>query len=54
MFKEVILLSLFHGLSILGDFDRGHPQYVEPPVIPGHEFVGEIVKLGPGIYYADL
>ena len=25
-----------------------HPQYVEPPVIPGHEFIGEVVKLGPG------
>jgi len=25
-----------------------HPQYVQPPVIPGHEFIGEVVKLGPG------
>lgn len=24
------------------------PQYVQPPVIPGHEFVGEVVKLGEG------
>ena len=24
------------------------PQYVQPPVIPGHEFIGEVVKLGPG------
>ncbi len=22
--------------------------YVQPPVTPGHEFVGEVVKLGPG------
>lgn len=26
-----------------------HPQYVQPPVIPGHEFIGEVVKLAPGI-----
>ena len=25
-----------------------HPQYVQPPVIPGHEFIGEVVKLAPG------
>ena len=24
------------------------PQYVQPPVIPGHEFIGEVVKLGAG------
>ena len=24
------------------------PQYVQPPVVPGHEFVGEVVKLGTG------
>ncbi|XP_064394704.1 erythritol/L-threitol dehydrogenase-like [Halichondria panicea] len=28
--------------------DEVHPRYVEPPVIPGHEFIGEVVKLGPG------
>ena len=33
---------------ILGDKERGHPRYVEAPIIPGHEFVGEVVKLGPG------
>ena len=32
-----------------GDEDRGHPRYVEPPVIPGHEFVGEVVELGKGV-----
>ena len=31
-----------------------HPQYVQPPVIPGHEFIGEVVKLGPGKGLADL
>jgi hypothetical protein len=25
------------------------PKYIQPPVIPGHEFVGEVTKLGPGI-----
>ena len=25
-----------------------HSQYIEPPVIPGHEFIGEVVRLGPG------
>jgi len=34
-------------LLLLGDED--HPQYVEPPVIPGHEFFGEVVKLGKGL-----
>ena len=28
--------------------DKDHPRYVEPPVIPGHEFIGEVVKLGKG------
>lgn len=28
--------------------DKDHPRYVEPPVIPGHEFIGEVVKLGRG------
>ena len=28
--------------------DKDHPRYVEPPVIPGHEFIGEAVKLGRG------
>ena len=28
--------------------DKDHPKYVEPPVIPGHEFIGEVVKLGKG------
>ena len=40
--------------------DENSARYVEPPVIPGHEFVGEVVKLGKGIYifsrlfYKDL
>ena len=23
-------------------------QYIQPPVVPGHEFAGEVVKLGKG------
>ena len=29
--------------------DESSPCYVEPPMIQGHEFVGEVVKLGPGM-----
>jgi len=30
-------------------FWKGPPTpYVKPPFIPGHEFIGEVVKLGPG------
>lgn len=28
--------------------DRRREGYCQPPVIPGHEFVGEVVALGPG------
>ena len=28
--------------------DAYRPGYCQPPVIPGHEFVGEVVALGPG------
>lgn len=28
--------------------DDGHSGYCQPPVIPGHEFVGEVVALGGG------
>ena len=28
--------------------DEENAKYVEPPVIPGHEFIGEVVKLGKG------
>ena len=40
---------LYTGLSLVGDED--HPQYVQPPVIPGHEFFGEVIKLGKGLCY---
>lgn len=27
---------------------EGNPPYCEPPFIPGHEFIGHIVQIGPG------
>lgn len=30
-----------------------HPRYVQPPVIPGHEFIGEVVKIGQSESYCD-
>ena len=43
-------LSLSLSLSLHpGDQDR--PAYCQPPIIPGHEFVGEVVKLGEGNRY---
>lgn len=28
--------------------DETHARYVQPPVVPGHEFIGEVVALGAG------
>ena len=28
--------------------DDARPQFVDGPVIPGHEFIGEVVELGEG------
>lgn len=40
-------LKCFLGAGLFwGDKDR--TGYCQPPVIPGHEFVGEVVALGPG------
>ena len=40
-------VKTFHGApSLWGDAQQ--PQYVKPPVIPGHEFVGRVVALGAG------
>jgi len=40
-------VKVFHGSK--GSWGDGeHPGYVQPPVIPGHEFVGEVVLLGDG------
>jgi len=38
-------LKCYHGGP---SFWQGNPPYVKPPVIPGHEFVGEVVALGEG------
>jgi threonine dehydrogenase-like Zn-dependent dehydrogenase len=40
-------VKTFHGApSLWGDAQQ--PQYVKPPVIPGHEFVGRVVSMGVG------
>ena len=40
-------VKTYHGApSLWGDAQQ--PQYVKPPVIPGHEFVGRVVTLGEG------
>ena len=38
----LIIVMIFSGDGVM-------PCYVEPPMIQGHEFVGEVIKLGPGI-----
>ena len=43
-----MLIIIIPMCCIAGDKEKGHPQYVDPPVIPGHEFIGEVLKLGPG------
>ena len=30
--------------------DESRKAYCQPPIIPGHEFVGEVVALGEGQY----
>jgi 2-desacetyl-2-hydroxyethyl bacteriochlorophyllide A dehydrogenase len=40
-------IKTFHGApSFWGDQEQ--PRYVKPPMIPGHEFLGRVVALGPG------
>ena len=57
MFRRIGLYIYIYTFSV---GDENSARYVEPPVIPGHEFVGEVVKLGKGIYifsrlfYKDL
>ncbi|HON72181.1 MAG TPA: alcohol dehydrogenase catalytic domain-containing protein, partial [bacterium] len=38
-------MKCYHGGP---SFWQGNPPYVKPPVIPGHEFIGEVVALGEG------
>jgi len=44
----IALIVFLSNVTIIITGDDDHPQYVEPPVIPGHEFFGEVVKLGKG------
>jgi len=41
-------VKAFHGYRVWGSDDI--PPYIEIPVVPGHEFIGEVVKLGDGAY----
>jgi threonine dehydrogenase-like Zn-dependent dehydrogenase len=40
-------VKTFHGAARIWGGD-GQPAYVKPPVIPGHEFYGQVVALGEG------
>lgn len=41
-------LKCMHGAAMFWG-DEVQPRYVEPPFIPGHEFLGHIVKLGENV-----
>lgn len=38
----------FAGAASFWGFD-GQPKYIKEPMIPGHEFVGKVVELGPNV-----
>ena len=41
-------IKCYHGApSIWGG--EGSPQYIKPPVVPGHEFIGHVVELGEDV-----
>ncbi|HSV31544.1 MAG TPA: alcohol dehydrogenase catalytic domain-containing protein [Atribacteraceae bacterium] len=40
-------VKAFHGAARIWGGD-GQPRYIDPPVIPGHEFYGQVVALGEG------
>jgi erythritol/L-threitol dehydrogenase len=40
-------LKCYQGAALFWG-DEFRTGYCQPPVIPGHEFVGEVVALGPG------
>jgi threonine dehydrogenase-like Zn-dependent dehydrogenase len=40
--------SMFWGGPMSPTSDKHFPAYVKPPVIPGHEFFGEVAELGQG------
>lgn len=35
------------GSELLGD--ETQPAYIKAPMIPGHEFIGHVAALGPGV-----
>lgn len=41
-------LKCMHGAAMFWG-DEVQPRYVEPPFIPGHEFLGHIVKMGENV-----
>ncbi len=40
-------VKAYHGAARIWG-GNGQPAYIEPPVIPGHEFYGQVVALGEG------
>ena len=40
-------LKCYQGNSTWGD--ETHDQWVRPPFIPGHEFLGHVVKIGKNV-----
>lgn len=41
-------IKAFHGAPSFWGGD-GNPPYIKAPMIPGHEFVGKVVEIGPGV-----
>lgn len=41
-------VKAFAGAASFWGFD-GQPKYIKEPMIPGHEFVGKVVEIGPGV-----
>ena len=38
----------YAGAASFWGFD-GQPKYIKEPMIPGHEFVGKVVEIGPNV-----
>lgn len=45
-------LKAFEGLRASGD--ETQPAYIKAPMIPGHEFIGHVAALGPGVEGSPL
>ncbi|HCO29666.1 MAG TPA: erythritol/L-threitol dehydrogenase, partial [Lachnospiraceae bacterium] len=41
-------VKAFDGAASFWGFD-GQPKYIKAPMIPGHEFVGTVVEMGPNV-----